>query len=151
MAHDYFEEFIRAFGGLEEDLRELEGDSIICPPSEDYEYPSTPKNALTFGTMGVDGVHTAVIKIGGRVRNDSPVVQISPMDAKDVFVLAESFLSYLAHGCGVTVEKMEAVFEDERELHPFLAMHFKDSRLFDDAKIDKLTAKLGHYIERKNV
>src|SRR5438093_307787 len=97
----HFETFVDAFSSLEAHSRLLDGDCVIIPPSADSGYKSTPKNALTFASMGVDGVHYAVVTRGGSVRDDSPVVQVSPMDSDDVVRLADSFLEYLADGCGV--------------------------------------------------
>ena len=135
MHSTHFETFIDAFGALPMSSRVLDGDTILCPPSEDYGYQSTPKNALTFASMGVDGVHYAILKRGGSVRDDSPVVQVSPMDSDDVTVLGESFLRYLADGCGVSDEEMVAVFETQRagesRLVSFLVEHFRGNQLLE--------------------
>ncbi len=103
--------------------------------------------------MGVDGVHYAILKRGGSVRDDSPVVQVSPMDSDDVTVLGESFLRYLADGCGVSDEEMEAVFEATRAGEPrlisFLAEHFRGTQLLEEERTAKLNARYGHLVERK--
>ncbi len=120
----HFQTFINAFAVLERRSRLLAGDDVLCPPSKDYGYQSTPKNSLTFAAMGVDGVHYAILKVDGEVRDDLPVVQVSPMDSEDIVVLAESFLSFLADGCDVSLDEMQAVFDGERtgkrQLVPFL-------------------------------
>src|SRR6266446_6439094 len=129
----HFETFIDAFAALTEPSRVLDGDTILCPASEDYGYQSTPKNALTFASMGVDGVHYAILKCRGAVRDDSPVVQISPMDSDDVLILAESFLQYLADGCGVSAQQTQIFFDAQRAgkpaLIPFIVAHFRRDRL----------------------
>ena len=157
MSVTHFQTFIDAFALIEKQDRLLAGDFVICPPSNDFGYQSTPKNALTFATMGVDGVHYAVLTINGIVRDDSPVVQVSPMDSEDVFILAGSFLNYLADGCDVSTRKMQAVFKEERAgkhtLIAFLNEHFDRcgaESLLDDARIDRLMAQYGHLIQRKN-
>ena len=58
----------------------LGGDRLIDPPADDYGYHNTLANSLTFLAMGVDGVHTAILKIDGSVREDSPVMRVAPMD-----------------------------------------------------------------------
>jgi hypothetical protein len=144
MHSTHFETFIDAFAGLAEPLRILDGDNVHCPPSEDYGYQSTPKNALTFASMGVDGVHYAILKRAGTVRNDSPVIQVSPMDSDDVIVLA---------GCRVSAQEMEAILESERagkpQLVAFLSEHFKGTQLLEEERTNELTSRYGELVERK--
>ena len=144
---------MNAFARLDKRLRLLSGDYVLCPPSDDYGYQSTPRNALTFAEMAVDGVHYAILTIDGVVRDDSPVVQVSPMDSNDVIVLAGSFLLYLADGCQVSTRKMQEVIDAERasecRLVQFLAERFDGSRLFVEERTRKLTGRYGHLIERK--
>jgi len=153
MALSYFDIFIKAFAALDDRSRVLDGDRILCPPSEDFGYQSTPKNALTFASMGCDGVHYAILKRDGLARDDSPVVQFSPMDSNDITVLASSFLRYLADGCGVSEEQMEAVFEAERagraELVDFLSARFDGVTLLAEERTVDLNARFGHMVERK--
>jgi hypothetical protein len=153
MATTHFQAFMNAYATLDKRSRLLAGDYVLCPPSEDYGYQNTPRNALTFAEMGVDGVHYAILTIDGVVRDDSPVVQVSPMDSNDVIVLAGSFLRYLADGCRVSLQKMRAIFEaedaSEHKLVPFLSEHFDGSRLLGEGRIRKLTARYGHLVERK--
>jgi hypothetical protein len=153
MAMTHFDLFIRAFAVLDECSRVLDGDYILCPPSEDYGYQSTPKNALTFASMGVDGVHYAILMRDGVARNDSPVVQVSPMDSDDITVLAVSFIHHLASGCRASEEQMEAIFEAERtgkpELVDFLSERFDVSTLLAEERTDDLNARFGHLVERK--
>jgi len=87
--------------------------------------------------MGVDGVHYAVLELEGRITDDSPVIQVAPMDFEEPYaLLADSFLEYVAVGCGVTSCDMEQVFENEREgqstLVDYLKDHFDSSRLWAD-------------------
>ena len=142
-----------AFLALPKRLRLLDDDLVLCPPSEDFGYQSTPKNALTFADMGVDGVHYSILKRDGKIRDDSPVIQVSPMDSEDITVLAESFLHYLSDGCGVTMQEMEAIFEAERTSHsrlvPFLSQNFKCRRLLKEERAKELTLRFGNLIERK--
>jgi len=134
-------------------MRVLDGDDVLVPPVEDFGYPSTPRNALTFASMGVDGVHYAVLKRGGMVRDDSPVIQVSPMDSDGVLVLAESFLQYLAGGCGISSRQLEIVFSAQRAgkraLLPFIAEHFRRARLISEERNAEMTARYGNLIERK--
>ncbi len=153
MSSTYFDTFITAFSVLEEDLRLRNGDFVTSPPIVDFGYQSTPINALTFAHMGVDGVHFAVLKIGGEVRDDSPIIEVSPMDSKDVIVLAGSFLGYLADGCDVSVEEMLSILDAERagkkKLVKFLQEKFDHIRLLEESRSELLEAKFGHLIERR--
>lgn len=153
MATTYFQAFIDAFGRVDPRFRLLGGDYVLCPPSEDFGYQSTPKNATTFASMGVDGVHYVILRIDGKVRDDSPVVHVSPMDSDDISVLAASFLSSLAVGCGVSNRNMKALFDSERSdkrvLVGFLSQHFDLSRLLGEKRTVSLTEKYGYLVERK--
>ena len=124
----------------------------MCPPSEDFGYQSTPKNAITFANMGVDGVHYAILKLEGAIRDDSPVIQVSPMDSDDITVLGESLLGYLADGCGVSNEEMKMIFEADRAGEPqlvsFLTRHFRRNQLLEEKRTDKLNARYGHLVQR---
>ena len=146
----YFKTFISAFAALPKQLRKLDGSLVICPPSADFGYSCTPKNALTFCSMGVDGVHYAILKIDGQVADDSPVVMVSPMDSDDVLVLAESLLEYLADGSEVSASEMHEIFVaeklGERRLVEFLSKNFKVSRLLDDERLQSLTAEYRHLV-----
>jgi hypothetical protein len=141
----YFDTFVRAVEHTPtgEQRGILGDDELVFPPRPDYGYDATPRNALTFGTMGVDGVHYAVLKIDGEVTDESPVIHVGPMDFSEPYVvLGDSFIDYLATACGVSIRKMASVFEKERAgqdtLVPFLKEHFKHSRLFDHKRLQKL-------------
>jgi hypothetical protein len=141
----YFETFLRAVENTpkRDRLGVLGDDYLVFPPHPDYGYEATPRNALTFGTMGVDGVHYAILKIDGEVTDESPVVHVGPMDFSEPYVvLGDSFISYLAAACGVSIQEMESVFAEEREgrqkLVPFLKSHFVQSRLYDEKRLRKL-------------
>lgn len=110
----------------------LGDEGVICPPNPSYGYHCTPTNALTFCAMGVDGVHYAILTIDGDVRDQSPVLHISPIDGDCYHILAPSFLDYLATGCGVTTEVMAEVLECEERgeavLVDFLRTRFSQRR-----------------------
>jgi hypothetical protein len=132
----------------------LGDDEIVFPPDPDFGYDSTPPNALTFGAMGVDGVHFAILKIDGAVTDESPVIHVSPMDfSRPYAVLGESFLAYLAAACGVAHGEMEAVFTAESagggKLVPFLKAHFDHSRLYNETRLRSLDSYLK-FIETKS-
>lgn len=71
MGDTYFQTYLDAIRSLP-DKQILGEEWVIDPPNPDYGYDSTPNNALTFSIMGVDGVHYAILTIGGVVRDDSP-------------------------------------------------------------------------------
>jgi hypothetical protein len=139
----YFDTFVRAVEKTRDRHGVLGDDELVFPPHPDYAYESTPRNALTFGAMGVDGVHYAILKIDGAVTDESPVIHVGPMDFSEPYlVLGDSFLSYLAAACGVSIRKMESVFAEERaggeKLVPFWKERFEYSRLYDETRLRTL-------------
>jgi hypothetical protein len=65
------------------------------------------------------------------------------MDFSDLYqVLSESFLSFLAVGCGVSRLEMDTVFAAERKgdhtLVPFLKQRFEMSRFWDQEESQNL-------------
>ncbi len=74
MGETYFQTFLDAIRDLP-DKQVLGDEWVLFPPNPDYGYDSTPKNALTFAIMGVDGLHYAILTIGGVIRDDSPVIE----------------------------------------------------------------------------
>ena len=146
-----FETFTAALARSKDRRGIFGGDEAVFPPSENVGYDSTPRNAVTFAQMGVDGVHYAVLKLAGVVRDQSPVIQVSPMDDPPVAVVAESFLAYLAEGCGVTRSDMELVLNNEREgkggLLETISARFDGQRLMIAQRIRHLNDKYGNLIE----
>jgi hypothetical protein len=147
----YFDTFLRAVENTpeRERLGVLGDDYLVFPPQPDFGYEATPRNAPTFASMGVDGVHYAILKIDGEVSDESPVIHIGPMDFSEPYVvLGDCFLGYLSAACGVSVREMEAVFEEERAgrhaLVPFLREHFVHSRLYDEERL----RELERYLDR---
>ena len=154
MAASHFQTFLAAYAAVEEPERRLGDEQVLSPPL-DLGYDATPLNGVTFAAMGVDGVHWAMLTRDGQVRDDSPVVYVSPMDSDDVTVIAESLISLLAFGCGVTPERMLEVFEQERSdgghLVPFLRDHFRSEELLHDERVGPLQERFRHLIERRFV
>jgi hypothetical protein len=150
MAETHFAEFVRALGDCRDTRGVLGKEGVVYPPLDDTGYEATPRNAVTFGRMGCDGVHYAVLRSNGKVADDSPVIQIGPMDFSEPYsVLADSFLEYLAIGCGITSAEMDLVFDSQRDgsgsLTDFLKGHFDQSRLWNckrDRAIDRYLDKL---------
>lgn len=152
----YFHTFVRAVENTPVNDRRgvLGDDQLVFPPRPDYGYEATPRNALTFGTMGVDGVHYAILKIDGEVTDESPVIHVGPMDFSEPYVaLGDSFIAYLAAACGVSIREMDSVFLEERsggqKLVPFLKEHFVHSRLYDEKRLRKLEQYLKR-VEQKS-
>jgi hypothetical protein len=75
------------------------------------------------------------------------------MDSDDIAVMAGSFLSFLADGCGVSANEMQAVFDVERsgtsQIVAFLSENFDPYRLLSEERTHSLTARYGHFVERK--
>jgi hypothetical protein len=149
----HFDAFIEAYSRLPVEERTLGGDFIICPPEVGFAYPSTPLNAVIFSEMRVDGVHDAILKIDGEVSDSSPVVQVSPMDSDDVFIVAESLLDYLAVGCAASLAEIKSLFELEHSgsqaLVPFVSERFDGIRLLDEERLKRLAEAQQHIIRRK--
>lgn len=115
---------------------------IEFPPNEHVDYWATPQNAVVFGWMGVDGVHYALLKIDNRICDESPVIQIGPMDFDEPYaLLGPTFTDFLAIGCGSNRQVIEELLTVEDSGRPclldFLRSHFDDSRfLLDDPACD---------------
>lgn len=98
MNRTYFDIYLAALSRADDPQGTLGDEWVIHPPDPDYGYDETPQNSLTFGAMGVDGVHYVILTIDGEVRDDSPVVYVSPMDSDCYHILAADFLTFLAEG-----------------------------------------------------
>ena len=129
----YFATYLRALDECSDAQGVLGEEWVIHPPNPDYGYDSTPRNALTFGCMGVDGVHYAILTIDGIATDESPVIQICPMDSEQYQAMGDSFLMFLADSCGVSRETMEELFTVERTGIPRLVAFLKES--FDMVKV----------------
>ena len=85
-----------------------------------------------------------------------PVVAVSPMDfGCPVYVIAASFLEYLAAGCAVSVDTIQQIVDEEAnsgaKLVAFLAEHFDQLRLSSDQRIDELTKRhIGKVVARSS-
>jgi hypothetical protein len=89
--------------------------------------------------MGCDGVHYAILKIDGEIRDDSPVIQVSPVDFDSPYaLLAPTFTDYLANGCGVSRKEIEDLLAAEKagrsSLVEFMRSHFDDMRFWFDGE-----------------
>jgi hypothetical protein len=145
-----FETFLAAIDRLPPSERHavLGDEHIIYPPDEQLGYESTPRDAVAFGSMGVDGVHYLILKLDGEIRNDSPVVQFSPMDFSAPYtLLGHTFADYLATVCGVDVDQIRHMMEreraDESVLATFLRVNFDHRRL----DMDGLGAEIRDYAD----
>jgi hypothetical protein len=151
MSESHFDTFVRAVGACQNRGGILGDEGVVYPPRKDYGYEATPRNAMVFGAMGVDGVHYAVLEVDGRIDNDAPVIQIAPMDFSDPYsVLADSFIEYCSHGCGVSRQEMKVVFERERAgesgLVEFLKLKFDQSRLWKSGR-NRSIQPIRHLLE----
>lgn len=146
-----FEIFTRALSEATSVVGALGDELVVFPPDAHYGYHCTPANALTFGRMGVDGVHYAVLTIEGEVCDYSPVIQISPMDADCYHVLAPTFLDYLAAGCSVPATTMADVLACEEcgqsILVSFLRERFDGSQLWPEGVDEHRFDDLLSYIQ----
>jgi hypothetical protein len=132
-----FETFLKALSNADNVNGVLGDEGLEYPPSETIDYWATPQNAVVFGWMGVDGVHYAILKIDDEIRETSPVIQIGPMDFDEPYsLLAPTFKDYLAIGCGVTVDRIQALLDKEERgnstLLAFMRSTFQQSRFWAD-------------------
>lgn len=142
-----FDVFVKALANIANLDGVLGDESVQYPPSEEVDYWATPLNAAVFGWMGVDGVHYAVLKIDGQVRDDSPVMQISPMDFDEPYsLLAPTFADYLAIGCGVRRDEIQKVLAKEgagrSALLELLRSRFQRERFWADG----VDHEIGPYV-----
>ena len=142
-----FDAFLTALEKTTDREGVLGDESIEYPPSETVDYWATPQNAVVFGWMGVDGVHYAILKIDGKIRDESPVIQVGPMDFDEPYsLLAPAFADYLAIGCATTRGTIEDLIAAEQRgqasLLEYLRSHFKQSR-FWTGKVDR---NIGPYL-----
>lgn len=54
---------------------------------EKGRYDCEPANTTPFASTGCDGVHYSFVHVDGRVSDESPVVEISPMDSGEEFAI----------------------------------------------------------------
>ncbi len=142
-----FDTFLTALANATSRDGVLGDECIQYPPSEKVDYWATPQNAIVFGWMGVDGVHYAILKIDGQIRDESPVIQIGPMDFDEPHsLLAPTFTDYLAIGCGVNQEEIEVLLASEESgassLLDFMRSHFTQSRFWSKG----VNRDIGPYI-----
>ena len=150
--NDAFEKFMvvaRAWQGADS----LDGDYLVDPPEDDFGYFNTPANSLTFLTMGVDGVHTALLKIDGEVRENSPVVYVTPSDDAEWTILAPTFLDFLADGCDASTTQISRLLDDvgtdPTAAMQFLIDTFDGGRLLDEHRVAMLNEQYLGFVETK--
>jgi hypothetical protein len=112
-----FEIFINAIMRLPEKQRDFVLDNVyLClpPGKSDFQYWCTPKSAVTFATLGIDGVHYAILELNGLLCENSPVFQIDPTDSDTPYcLLADSFVEYLATGCRCKQNRIRELLDAE--------------------------------------
>ena len=152
----YLDAFLAALGRTAAASDVLGGNDVLDPPQTEFGYESTPANALVFAAMGVDGVHYAVLARDGEFDDASPVIQVAPMDFDEpVVVLADSFLDYLADGCGVARARIASLLEaatpePDAELLGILG-RFQSGPLLESPRVDRMNAKwLGLVVPREH-
>ena len=148
-----FDTFLNALSSAENVDGVLGDEGLEYPPSENVDYWATPKNAVVFGWMGVDGVHYAILKIEDQIRETSPVIQIGPMDFDEPYsLLAPTFKDYLAVGCGVTLDRIQSLLEQEESSNPtllaFMRSNFQQSRFWADG-VERDIGRYNSMIIRK--
>ena len=151
----HFDQFMKAVEAEPDRYGVLGGCEALCPPIENPGYECWPTNAVAFGAMGVDGVHYAIVKIDGRIRDDSPVVQISPMDFEEpVVFLAGSFLEYLSIACGANPEETEILLsqssDSRAQLLDMLSERMNHALLLTEERLGLLWIEHAHKLEQRH-
>lgn len=102
---------------------------LVFPPAADFGYLETPANGVTFGHMGVDGVHFVALTQDGTATDELPIIHVSPTDADCYSVLAPNFAALLALACGASALEVDEVLAAQRSegrgLVPFMKRHFR--------------------------
>src|SRR5215813_12550361 len=92
-----FETFVSALAGCRDHEGILGEEIVVFPPASDYGDWAPPKNGLTFGAMGVDGVHYVIHTEADRATDAMPVIHVSQMDFSEPYVVyAATFREFLA-------------------------------------------------------
>lgn len=149
---DTFEFFVKASKEFADEIGFLDGDYFIFPLENDYGYDATPKNSLTFQSMGVDGVHICLIETNGKFDENSIVVQVSPMDFdEEIAVLAPTFINYLADGCKTKRDKIISLVNEnnKKKFLQYLVKNFQGIDLLDDDRVEKLNKKYLNFVNKK--
>ncbi len=140
-----FEIFLQALGQATNRDGVLGEECLEYPPQENVDYEDTPENAVVFGWMGVDGVHYAILKIEGAIRNESPVIHVSPMDGEPYSLLAPTFTDYLAIACDTDRNTIENLLANEisgtASLLDFMRARFDQSRFW----VEDIDRDIGLY------
>ncbi|MEO0453960.1 MAG: hypothetical protein AAFY98_07465 [Verrucomicrobiota bacterium] len=75
------------------------------------------------------------------------------MDSDDICFLANSFKEYISQGCGIDVDKLNSLVEEESSMPgsfaQFVKEHFSTEIFIDDDRIESLNLVLNHHIKRK--
>jgi len=149
----YFEVFMSAARAANVDGTVYGRDDLVDPPNPDYGYWATPVNSVTFASLGVDGVHTAIITEGGKITDDSPVAYVTPMDDPPVVILAATIMDFLADGCGIDrqemIEMLDRSSQDPHTLIRFVDSNFDMGRLLDDDRITAMNETHLNIVEMK--
>ncbi len=143
-----FDTFLLALSQATDRDGVLGEEELQYPPKDDVDYEATPQNAVVFGWMCIDGVHYAILKIDGVIRDESPVIQIGPMDFEEPYsLLAPTFTDYLAIGCDADRNAIENLLADEASgttsLLDFMRARFDQSRFWSE-NVDR---NIGPYLK----
>jgi len=91
----------RADNALGDDLE------VVAPPDTYPRCEALPERARVFATLGVDGVHFALLS-GESMSADDPVVEITPTEDSACRIVAASFASFVARGADVEIDVVQA-------------------------------------------
>jgi len=78
-------------------------------PPKRWEYFCTPKNSVTFGSTGGDGVHFGLLELAGMESHQRPVVMTVPMSDRHNVVIAETLGEFLNIGFHVGWFSLEQI------------------------------------------
>jgi hypothetical protein len=124
---------------------EFAGHLDIVVEPDDFQDYGICRNVRVFASLGVDGVHYALVGIGGAIVDESPVIEVSPTDSESVRFIAPDLVHFLAWGCDVQADEISRLFEAELRgssvLMAFLNEHFVYMRLSEPRRIEELARK----------
>ncbi|MFG0243032.1 MAG: hypothetical protein ACF8R9_09620 [Phycisphaerales bacterium JB054] len=81
--------------GIDDPLDEI--GIYLC--SDVQPYHATPRNSTPFAASGVDGVHYVLLHLPERRLEDSPVIEVSPMDSDAWQCVGDNLREFLELHC----------------------------------------------------
>jgi hypothetical protein len=143
---------------------------ILHGKLEHWSYWCTPRNSITFASIGGDGVHYGILDIGDGFTDSSPVVMTVPCCDTPNTIVGESLIDFFALGCRQGYFTLEQLIyqreqqlaaldtrdfdpdstEDERNMLESITERFELLPWDDhDGRLDQLQRQFFHHVDAK--